>query len=324
MHSRHILVAALSLTATAIPIVRPSANGIAVVKPRGLLDGLLGSGGLLGGLLGGVTGGGAGDAAGGITDGIGAGGGLPVGGDLLSGLQLDGLLGSILSLDDGLLGGLLGGLGIDSETGILGGLLGGLLGGGKPETPGLDPSKQKVKSGTAQSAKPQDGFVFQNVMVYSPKVGLLDVVLQLLLGGKKSMWITKTPNGSSVKSSSGATFKIDPNSVEAVCFSNDITATKKPRPIACTVNVLGFVQNKLIGALKPKVVQMAKRSVSGSKKTTVAPEEEEEEEEEETENLPESLEVDEIRMAFTPVSKKAGAKNPIKSVMLKFNFRLGN
>ncbi|KAK6356686.1 hypothetical protein TWF718_001028 [Orbilia javanica] len=332
MHSRHLLLATLSFTVTAIPITHPS---VPLVKPRGLLDGLLGPGGLLGGLLGGLTGGGAGDAVGGLTGGLGVSGatgdlplvgglagGLPVGlpGGLGAGLDLDGLLGGLLSPDDGLLGSLLGGLGVNSDTGLIGGLLGGLLGGGgKPKGPGLDPSKQKVKAGTVAIAKPQDGFKFVNIEVSSPKIGLLDIVLQLLLGGKKSMWLTRAPMGSSIKTISGAPFKVGPASIKAICFANDITATTKWLPTACTMTVFGLTQGELVGALQPQTVKTAKRDETGAAPTspsaggnggaggvtTV-----------------EELEVDEIRLAFTPPAAKDGSKgaSPIKSVMLTFNF----
>ncbi|KAK6533922.1 hypothetical protein TWF281_005266 [Arthrobotrys megalospora] len=316
MHSRNILFAAFSLTGTALPIINPSA---ASVEPRGLLDGILGPGGLLGGLLGGITGGGAGDAVGGVTDGLGLGGAtgnLPVVGGLTGGLDLDGLLGGLLSPDDGLLGSLLGGLGVSGESGLIGGLLGGLLGGGKPKVPGLDPSKQKVKAGTVQIARPQDGFTFQNIEVFSPKVGLLDLVLQLLLGGKKTMWLTRAPNGSSVKSVSGATFKVNPTSVKAVCFANDITTTTKWLPTACTMTILGLTQGELIGALQPQTIKIAKRGVTttasataSANRTIVGLEE--------LEGVAtvEEFEVDEIRMAFTPPTVKEGGKagSPINS-----------
>ncbi|KAK6509856.1 hypothetical protein TWF481_004585 [Arthrobotrys musiformis] len=341
MHSRHILLLTFSLTATAapinIPISNPSnsaLNSVADVKPRGLLDPILGlvgslTGGLpvgdltgnldIGGLAGGLTGGlpGVGDLAGGLT------GGLPgLGGALPGGLDLGNLVGGLLDLDGGLIGSLLGGLGINSDTGLINGLLGGALGGGgKPKTAGLDPSKQKVKSGTVMIAKPQDGFRFTNIEVSSPKVDLLDTVLQLLLGGKKSMWLTRSPNGSAIKSVSGAKFKVGPANIKAVCFSNDITATSKWIPTACTMSVYGLTEGELVGALQPQTNKRIVRKDGSDDTNTTAP----------TDGdspsggvaTVEELEVDEIRLAFTPPNGKGGSKaSPIKSVLLTLNIHL--
>ncbi|EPS41678.1 hypothetical protein H072_4441 [Dactylellina haptotyla CBS 200.50] len=319
MHSKHLIIAALSLTATALPIANPTAD--VKVSERDLLGGLLGPDSLLGGLLGGVTGGG--DAVGGLA------GGLPVSG-LLGGLNLDGLLNGVLSLDDGLLGNLLGGLGIDSTNGLVGGLLGGLLGGGKGKPPFIDPTAQKVPSGQTAPAKPQDGFMFTNILVNSPKVGILDLVLQLLLGGKKSMFLTKTPMGSAIKSTSGQTFTVNPTSITAMCFSNDVTTVNPDQwiAVACTMNVLGVKEGSLIGTLAPQDINVQKRSVdpaptttnnanakavklvggAGAKSAGI---------------MPETLTVDEIRLAFTPVKTKRDGSTPIKSVILKLGIKLG-
>ncbi|KAK6531661.1 hypothetical protein TWF694_002838 [Orbilia ellipsospora] len=315
MHTKRFLIATLTLTASAIPIIHVPAPVSTIKDRRGLLDGLLGPHSLVGGLLGGLTGGGTGDAVSGVT------GSLPIGGDLLSGLNLDGLLGGLLDLDGGLLGNLLGGLGIDASTGIIGGLLGGLLGGGKGKSTFIDPTKQKVPSGEVHPAKPQDGFTFTNILVASPKTSILDIVIQLLLGGKKSMFLTRTPVGSGLKTTSGQTFTVGPDSVSAVCFSNDIS-TADPESwmkVPCVMNVLGVKEGKLIGALAPQTIKFQKRSVSRNNRTV------EEEMETMANEAPMTLEVDEIRLAFTPVMSKRSdtKKSPIVSVLLMFNIQLG-
>ncbi|KAK6337765.1 hypothetical protein TWF696_001245 [Orbilia brochopaga] len=244
MHSQNLLIAALAVTAVAIPIANSPSK--ADNARRGLVDGLLG------GVLGGGTPTTPGGPLGGSTPNIDTGNTLN---GASSGLGVVG--GGGLAGDDGALGNLLTDLGGGGDEGLVGGLLGGLLGGPKNKL-GLDPSSQKVKSGVSEPAMPQAGFKFTNVEVFSPPAGLVQKVLQALLGGKQSMFLTHVPSGSMVKSISGGLFHANPTNIKGLCFETDITSTNTWVQTACTITVSGYVKGKLVGTLEPQTSDGAK------------------------------------------------------------------
>ncbi|KAF3939075.1 hypothetical protein ABW19_dt0209065 [Dactylella cylindrospora] len=222
-----------------------------------------------------------GDNAKGLLDGL-LGGGS--GGDGLGGL-LDGLLGP-----DGPLGDLTG----DEGDGLVPGLIDSLLGGGDEPEYFIDPVKQGVPAGSVRLAKPQDGFSFVNLEVYSPPVGLIDGVLQALLGGKKSTFLTRNPAETTIKSVSGALFKVSARSITGVCCANDITLGRACVPTPCVFTVTGYVEGSSVGSLDPQTFSIGKRSISGNAPRGVGG----------GGGASGELEVDEVTLTVTPAGRK--------------------
>ncbi|KAJ6258492.1 hypothetical protein Dda_6534 [Drechslerella dactyloides] len=345
MLSQNLLVAALCITASAIPIAnQPSSINKRAALLDGLLGGLLGSsttttgdglgvGGegsnqviddptrsnkapraaLLDGLVGGLLGSGTTTTG----DGLGVGGetgGLPVGSSTHSGKG--GLLRrDALGNGGGLLGGLLGGTGGDGNDGLVGGLLNGLLGGTPAMRPGVDPLRQHVEAGNVESAEPQVGFRFTNIEIYSPPVGLIQGLIQLLLGGRRSTFITRVPMGGDIKTTAGLRFDVNPTSVQALCFASDITGGATWTQTACSLQVDGYVNGQFVGSLEPQIFDTAKfigragnKNVARSpKKTNGAA-------------FMQDMAVDEIKLMFTPTDPNV----KIMSVVLDLDLSILN
>ncbi|KAF3921149.1 hypothetical protein ABW21_db0201604 [Orbilia brochopaga] len=242
MRSQSLLIAALAITATALPIAKLPSK--AVTTRRGLADGLLGEGG--------NTFSGAG-----IPFGVDR---SPITGDALNGATDGaGVIGApgIVS-DDGSLGDVLDDLGNDGNDGLIGVLLQSLLGGNIRDGTFLDPSRQNVRSGTSVPARPQAGFEFTNIEVFSPPAGIIQKLLQALLGGKRSVFITRVPDGAGIQSINGRLFHANPTNIRGLCFTTDITRTNTWVETACTINISGYVQGVLVGALEPQESDLAK------------------------------------------------------------------
>ncbi|EWC47244.1 hypothetical protein DRE_03363 [Drechslerella stenobrocha 248] len=260
----------------------PLVGGVLGGGNGGGQGGLLGGLPLVGGLLGGGNGGGQGGVlggglGGGVGVGVGTTGGNPHvggnGGGLLGGILGGGNGGLLGGLDLGNLltsldpTGLLGGSSNGVSNGIIGGLLSQLFGGGSRESGFIDPGKQGVPQGSVQPAKPQDGYVFTNVEVYSPGSNLISSIIQAVLGGKRSFFVTHSNNFGI--SRPGSMFTAASTSVQGICFANDITATANWVHAPCTFNLVGYVKGNSVGVLTPQVASVTDMVTTTEDKRTI-------------------------------------------------------
>lgn len=158
--------------------------------------------------------------------------------------------------DNSFLGSILGsGSGSSSSEGLVGNILNGLLGGGPSKSGYIDPVKQNLAPGKYGPARKQDGFLLKDIWAYSPPAGLVQGVLQAVLGGKKTAFLLRrTKSGpactGSVVSETKKKYKVTRNSFGGICCRQDIAVLNACVPVACILTVTGLVKGKVVGTMK--------------------------------------------------------------------------